>query len=162
MMSSSAPARIGFVHPHSRIEAAIRATCSRLCVRGLFARGIKRSIGQRSIWMSILIGVLAGAFFAIHPSIANAGFSRQQSISRESHVWVFVRGLNELHLAEGCKLRVPEVCWLMFCGFRGSSFEMPDIGLAAWDDRDGLEVHRVAAAGNADTLWICARASCNR
>ena len=36
MISSSAPTRIGFVHPHSRIEAAMLATCARLCVRGLF------------------------------------------------------------------------------------------------------------------------------
>jgi hypothetical protein len=54
MMSSSAPTRIGLVQPHSFIDAAIRATCSRLCVRGLLDRGIRRSIGQRSIWMSTL------------------------------------------------------------------------------------------------------------
>jgi hypothetical protein len=36
--------------------AAMLAICSRLWVRGLFARGIKRSIGQRSIWMSTLTG----------------------------------------------------------------------------------------------------------
>ena len=36
-----------------RIEAAMLATCSRLWVRGLLARGISRSIGQRSIWMSM-------------------------------------------------------------------------------------------------------------
>jgi hypothetical protein len=35
------------------IDAAMLATCSRLWVRGLLARGIRRSIGQRSIWMSI-------------------------------------------------------------------------------------------------------------
>ena len=35
MMSSSAPTKIGLVHPHSRIDAAILATCSRLWVRGL-------------------------------------------------------------------------------------------------------------------------------
>jgi hypothetical protein len=49
MMSLSAPTRIGFVQPHSRMDAAILAICSRLCVRGLVARGISRSIGQRSI-----------------------------------------------------------------------------------------------------------------
>ena len=35
--------------PNPTIEPAILATCSRLCVRGLLARGISRSIGQRSI-----------------------------------------------------------------------------------------------------------------
>jgi hypothetical protein len=42
------------------------ATCSRLCVRGLFARGISRSIGQRSIWMSMSGPVLKrGLVFAL-------------------------------------------------------------------------------------------------
>jgi hypothetical protein len=60
MISSSAPTRIGFVNPNSRIEAAMLATCSRLCVRGVFARGISRSIGHSSIWMSMFIVAFAG------------------------------------------------------------------------------------------------------
>jgi hypothetical protein len=87
-MISSSPTKIGFVQPHSRIDAAMWATCSRLCVRGLLARGIRRSIGQRSIWMSISTGGLACAFFAIHPSIAIAGFSRQQSIPSRIMKWL--------------------------------------------------------------------------
>jgi hypothetical protein len=51
--------------PHSRMDAAMLATCARLCVRGLFARGISRSIGQRSIWMSTLTAPSAGFAFAM-------------------------------------------------------------------------------------------------
>jgi len=43
MISLSVPTRIGFVQPHSLIEAAIPAICSLLCVRGFVARGIRRS-----------------------------------------------------------------------------------------------------------------------
>jgi hypothetical protein len=50
------PTSTGFVQPNSWIEAAMAAICAGLWVRGLLARGIKRSIGQRSIWMSTLTG----------------------------------------------------------------------------------------------------------
>jgi len=35
------------------MEAAMWATWSRLCVRGLLARGMSRSMAQSSIWMSM-------------------------------------------------------------------------------------------------------------
>jgi hypothetical protein len=56
VISPSAPTSMGLVHPHSRIDAAMLAIRARLCVRGLFALGINRSIGQSSILMSIFGG----------------------------------------------------------------------------------------------------------
>jgi hypothetical protein len=53
----SAPTRIGLVHPHSRIEAAIWAICWGLCVRGLALLGISRWTGHGFTWMLILIGL---------------------------------------------------------------------------------------------------------
>jgi hypothetical protein len=37
MMTPSPPARIGFVHPNSMMDAATCATCSSLCVRAFRA-----------------------------------------------------------------------------------------------------------------------------
>jgi hypothetical protein len=55
-MPSSPSTKTGFVQPNSLIEAAIWATCSRLWVRGLLARGISFPIGQRSISMAMFGG----------------------------------------------------------------------------------------------------------
>src|SRR3712207_6265248 len=59
----------GTVQPHSRMEAAICATCASECVRALRAEGTRRSSAQR--WTSS-----AGQFMPDHPLAPLRGHAR--------------------------------------------------------------------------------------